>query len=158
MDTCLGLWAIALVSQQQPHLKNIYELISANKARVFPKEYFDDLPCLLEQHIGDARADANASAAQAHKLARRLSAKPAVATAAAAQQGGPIDADADADDDSRALLRRRVRWLLLSTRLLPAERRAAKLIFRVVESWGEGRARVRASATEECCQCNRGCA
>ena len=43
MDTCLGLWAIALVSQQQPHLKNIYELISANKARVFPKEYFFNL-------------------------------------------------------------------------------------------------------------------
>ena len=65
VDTCLGLWAIAHVQREQPHMRTIYELISAHKARVFPKEYFDDLIPLLEQQIGETPG----TAAEAHKLA-----------------------------------------------------------------------------------------
>lgn len=50
VDTVLGLWSICLETQGE-----LLVLVNADRARTFPKEYFGNLPDLLEEEI--LRAD-----------------------------------------------------------------------------------------------------
>eukprot|EP00966_Prymnesium_polylepis_P114056 2635860-Prymnesium_polylepis.1 len=46
VDVVLGLYAMVLAGKDDK-TKTLYELVSANRSRVFPAEFFDDMPTLL---------------------------------------------------------------------------------------------------------------